>query len=838
MAESVSGFDDFFETATGERPYPYQRKLAESRIVSRIISVPTGAGKTAAVILAWLYQRYRSPETTPRRLVYCLPMRVLVEQTRDLASQWVSRIEKIWPQAGVGVYTLMGGEVEEGWEVFPERPAILVGTQDMLLSRALNRGYAMSRYKWPVHFGLLNNDCLWVCDEVQLMGSGLATATQMEAFRSSFGAYGPVATWWMSATLRRDWLETVDFKRFCGSVANESLDPEKDLTHPVLSRRFNAAKPLAEMNQLNPETVRQHHKPGTLTLVVMNTVHGAQELCREFKAANAGSKKRKRTEATAATQPPELLLVHSRFRPVERRQRLCRLLIADSTLRGRDVEMPAEDRGWVERVKAVGLIAITTQVLEAGVDVSAECLITQLAPWSNLVQRFGRSNRDGLQSGARVFWADLPDKEALPYTQKQLQESRKRLRDLKDVGIVALANLEATGDKPAPVIRRHDVYGLFSIEPDLAGGFTDVSPFVRDLKEDTSVYVFWRDEVRADEPAPAPEELCAVAFYNLAEFLKGNKTTALEWNEETEEWEPRKAYDIRPGMTLLLKVAQGGYSELFGWTGVPDDKPAPLMISRSPTDAEARDHASESTWCSLRDHLRDALSASRDLIERLGMVGTPEGESVAQAGFWHDIGKAHDRWQKAIPSSDDSSVGPAAGETLWAKFPRVAGRTFRPGMRHEAASALCGWRKWQRGDEGWTALAVYLVASHHGKVRTVLRSRMGGTGDVFGIEVGDNLPRVEGWLDAGIALDLECRAIGSSGIWDDGEGAFIVMGPSWAGMMAELLGPALLQDPEPKNAIPIMEPRGLGPFRLAYLEALLASTDVRASRLAGERGKA
>jgi hypothetical protein len=37
----------------------------------------------------------------------------------------------------------MGGEVEESWDLRPEHPAILIVTQDMLLSRALNRGYAM-----------------------------------------------------------------------------------------------------------------------------------------------------------------------------------------------------------------------------------------------------------------------------------------------------------------------------------------------------------------------------------------------------------------------------------------------------------------------------------------------------------------------------------------------------------------------------------------------------------------------------------------------------------------------------------------------------------------------
>ena len=81
-----SDFEAFFEKATRHSPYPYQKGLATSTIESRFISVPTGAGKTAAAILSWLYQRYRNPETTPRRLVYRLPMRVLVEETRDEAA--------------------------------------------------------------------------------------------------------------------------------------------------------------------------------------------------------------------------------------------------------------------------------------------------------------------------------------------------------------------------------------------------------------------------------------------------------------------------------------------------------------------------------------------------------------------------------------------------------------------------------------------------------------------------------------------------------------------------------------------------------------------------------
>src|SRR5206468_3899515 len=196
-----------------DRPFPYQHRLATDPSLPQLIDVPTGAGKTAAVILAWLWRRhYADDETrkaTPRRLIYCLPMRVLVEQTEAAAKTW---LKNLGLEKKVCVHVLMGGEEAEDWDVHPERDAILIGTQDMLLSRALNRGYGMSRYRWPMHFGLLNNDCLWVLDEVQLMGSGLATTTQLQAFREKLGVWGTVQTIWMSATLRRDWLKTVDFK--------------------------------------------------------------------------------------------------------------------------------------------------------------------------------------------------------------------------------------------------------------------------------------------------------------------------------------------------------------------------------------------------------------------------------------------------------------------------------------------------------------------------------------------------------------------------------------------------------------------------------------------------
>ena len=54
-------FDDFFRAATGNAPYDYQSRLAGADAgrpcESQLIAIPTGLGKTAVVVLAWLWNR-------------------------------------------------------------------------------------------------------------------------------------------------------------------------------------------------------------------------------------------------------------------------------------------------------------------------------------------------------------------------------------------------------------------------------------------------------------------------------------------------------------------------------------------------------------------------------------------------------------------------------------------------------------------------------------------------------------------------------------------------------------------------------------------------------------
>ena len=89
-------YEAFFTRATGRSPFPYQRNLAHADRLPEALCAPTGSGKTAAVVLAWLYRRRLASRVqrraTLRRLVVCLPMRALVTQTARVVSDWLRRL--------------------------------------------------------------------------------------------------------------------------------------------------------------------------------------------------------------------------------------------------------------------------------------------------------------------------------------------------------------------------------------------------------------------------------------------------------------------------------------------------------------------------------------------------------------------------------------------------------------------------------------------------------------------------------------------------------------------------------------------------------------------------
>ena len=105
-------FETFFQAGVnGKYPRPYQISLAERGEWPETLIIPTGFGKTAAVLAAWLWKIGHRDPATPRRLIYCLPMRTLVEQTETAAKIWIENArEKFELNIELGV--LMGGRSE------------------------------------------------------------------------------------------------------------------------------------------------------------------------------------------------------------------------------------------------------------------------------------------------------------------------------------------------------------------------------------------------------------------------------------------------------------------------------------------------------------------------------------------------------------------------------------------------------------------------------------------------------------------------------------------------------------------------------------------------------
>ena len=97
-------------------------------------------------------------------------------------------------------------------------------------------------------------------------------------------------------------------------------------------------------------------------------------------------------------------------------------------------------------------------------------------------------------------------------------------RDALDAVLATNDSQEAMPIEPEVVIRPDDFFELFSTEPDLAGGFTNVSQFVRDQDRNVDVHVFWREFDPAkvkqpNEPGPVRDELCSVPFFDSASSL-------------------------------------------------------------------------------------------------------------------------------------------------------------------------------------------------------------------------------------------------------------------------------------------------------------------------------
>ena len=845
-------FEKLVRTALGSErtPFRFQRDFAQADTLPSMVHVPTGLGKTATVVLGWIWRRFHAPlstkKTTARRLVYCLPMRTLVEQTARSAETW---IERLGLTEKVSVHVLMGGERAEDWDLHPERPAVLIGTQDMLLSRALNRGYGMSRYRWPMHFALLNSDCLWVFDEVQLMDVGVATGAQLEGFRMRMATFGTARSIWMSATLDPSWLETVDHPRErLGRVLDLN---EEDHQNAYVEKLWTAPKPLGKSTALMgdiaacAEAIVGAHRGGTKTLAVFNTVRRAVEVFKQL---------------VGRADIPLPVLIHSRFRSDDRDEHLQAFL-------------ESED-----------IIAVTTQVVEAGVDVSATTLLTELAPWASLVQRFGRCNRRGDDWGAQVIWFDPGEiddnfKAAAPYEAEDLREARRLLLSCENVSLQALDSIVAEMPlEPAHVIRRRDLVDLFDTTPDLAGNDIDISRFIRSGDEH-DVQVFWRDWDQGKRKDPPNDkawrhveraELCSVLVGDFRTFATSDKLREKVWRWDSLDgaWVRAASTAMYPGQTYLVHVSGGGYDTQSGWGSKHSSPIAVLGPKGRPglDDNEYDDDGLSKTdrWQTIADHTDQVCRTMDGIIEAVASLSDAEQHALRVAARWHDWGKAHQIFQIKIDNGQELARRAEDGQVIFrrnrpdewrdrrdiAKAPGERrdkdGNITDPGFwrsvgkddggrrhfRHELASALAVLQRQHKThrdlNDDDLNLAAYLIAAHHGKVRLSIRSLP-----------KELRPRGEN----GARLDDRLFA---RGVWDDDVLPETKLGGDVITPAAELsLEPMEMglckREPfvgQPSWAERMIRLRdGWGPFRLAYLEALFRAADMRASEKESETHK-
>lgn len=399
-------FAEGFERLTSNKPYLWQTKLFEDVINGdwpEVIPLPTGAGKTSVLyvwLLALVWSLRHGGTGVPRRLAWVVNRRVVVDQVTEEIRGLIDG-----PESGLArctdlrdvlraasasgeplaVSTLRGERADNGdWRRDPSAPAIVVGTVDMIGSRLLFRGYGSGPYYRPIQAGLLGVDTLLVNDEAHLSH---AFARLLAAIKM----YGPAAQ-----------LPGKSFRVMLLSATPETSE-----------LRTLATDPEAEAAE-DEHFGRIFHAPKALTLheVESKAVEGTM-----WKLATEGPAAR---TAVFIEQPEKAAKFAQRLADTG-----ARVALLTGTLRGlerdRLVEHPVfraflSPEGPIEPVYLV-----TTSAGEVGVNLTCERMISGLVPADSVLQRMGRLNRFGGETGEAHIVFATPKAERLIRTVEYLR---------------------------------------------------------------------------------------------------------------------------------------------------------------------------------------------------------------------------------------------------------------------------------------------------------------------------------------------------------------------------------------------------------------------------------
>ncbi|HZL16789.1 MAG TPA: type I-U CRISPR-associated helicase/endonuclease Cas3 [Polyangia bacterium] len=469
-------FPTAFEQLTGKSPFPWQRALYEELLTGNIppsCDLPTGLGKTS-VIAIWLLARVAGAPL-PRRLVYVVNRRTVVDQTTDE----VLRLRENSARAGIeetlAVSTLRGQMADNrAWSADPSQNAVICGTVDMIGSRLLFGGYRIGFRSRPLHAGFLGQDAFLVHDEAHLEPAfqQLLEGIQLEQKRA--GDPWPLRVMELTATSRSS---AEDSFRLSGA----------DRDHPIVAQRLRATKKLTlhvtGERTLPPNVAAQalaFRDSGLAVLLYLRTIDALTSVVSLLR--RAGVEVQQLTGTMRGYERDRLVEhdpVFARFLPDSRSQRTAGTVYLACTSAG-----------------------------EVGVNLSGDHLVCDLTTFDSMAQRFGRVNRFGERSDTELHLFHPPVEELDP--EDPVEERRLRtLRLLQAMGAdaspAALGALDAVARRdafaPEPRILAatdilFDSWAMTTI-PAPVPGRPDVAPYLHGVAEwePPTAQVAWRSEV-------------------------------------------------------------------------------------------------------------------------------------------------------------------------------------------------------------------------------------------------------------------------------------------------------------------------------------------------------
>lgn len=389
-------FDEAFEALTGHPPFPWQERLYDEFAKGRIppsCNLPTGLGKTSVVAI-WLIALANGAKV-PRRLVYVVNRRTVVDQTTAEVNEYrkrVSSLDKDHPVRvmvdRLGISTLRGQFADNHeWSADPSRPAVICGTVDMIGSRLLFGGYRIGFKSRPLHAGFLGQDVLLVHDEAHLEPAfqQLIETIQNEQHNGESTGELPwpkLRVMALSATARNQ----------AGSNGNGNGDTiltlsQEDRNHDVIKQRIEAAKSLHlhkcedEKKSLAEQIAAlavKHQSKNAAVLIFVRKVDDIDKVVKWLTDTKKGG----------GIPADHVETLTGTVRGYERDE-----LVRSNPVFARF--MPESDRPKSVALAERTVFLVCTSAGEVGVNLSADHMVCDLSTIDSMVQRLGRVNRFG-----------------------------------------------------------------------------------------------------------------------------------------------------------------------------------------------------------------------------------------------------------------------------------------------------------------------------------------------------------------------------------------------------------------------------------------------------------